>query len=99
MEKEKFDFKLDYYLDWVGEVEISKLKRDIEELEKLGATHIEVEHGVSYDCSYVDINAFQKRLETDEEFELRKKAVKEREEKIKQSELKQLETLRQKYNI
>ena len=35
MEKQEQDFKLNYSLEWTYGVEISQLKKDIEELEKL----------------------------------------------------------------
>ena len=99
MEKKERDFKLEYSLDWTGGVEISKLKSDIEVLEKLGATHVEIEHGISYDCSYVEIDAICRRVETDEEFEQRKKQVEARQEQKKQRELKQLQDLKSKYGL
>ena len=99
MEKEERDFKLEYQLDWTYGVEISKLKSDIEALEKLGATHVEIEHGINYDCSYVEIGAICRRIETDEEFEQRKKEVEARQEQNKQRELKQLQELKTKYGL
>ena len=98
MEKKERDFKIEYSLDWTyGGVEIAQLKKDIDELEKLGATHIDIEHGVSYDCSYVEIDAICRRIETDQEFEQRKKEVEARQEQNKQRELRQLEELKSKY--
>jgi len=97
MEKQEQDFKLNYSLDWTYGVEISQLKKDIEELEKLGATHVNIEHGISYDCSYVEIDAICRRIETDEEFEQRKKEIEARQEQNKQRQLKQLAELKSKY--
>jgi 2-methylisocitrate lyase-like PEP mutase family enzyme len=97
MEKQERDFKIEYLLDWTYGIEILHLKKDIEELEKLGATHIYIEHGVSYDFSYVEIDAICRRIETDEEFEQRKKEVEARQERNKQRELRQLEELKSKY--
>lgn len=97
MEKQEQDFKLNYSLEWTYGVEISQLKKDIEELEKLGATHVNIEHGISYDCSYVEIDAICRRIETDEEFEQRKKEVDARQEQYRQRELKQLADLKSKY--
>ena len=98
MEKKERDFKVEYSLDWAYDVSIEQLKKDIEELEKLGATHINIECGSSYD-SYVDIEAVCRRIETDEEFEQRKKEFEERKERLKQRELKQLAELRARYGI
>lgn len=99
MEKQERNFKLNYQLDWAYGVEISQLKKDIEELEKLGATHVEIESVTSYDSSYIEIDAYCKRIETDEEFNQRKKELDMRKEKMKQRELKQLEELISKYGI
>jgi hypothetical protein len=99
MEKQEQDFKLNYSLDWACGLEISQLKKDIEELEKLGATHVNIEHGVSYDCSYVEIDAICRRIETDEEFELRKKEFEAHQEQNRQRELKQLAQLKSKYGM
>lgn len=41
MEKEVRKFKVEYSLDWTYGVEIKKLR----------ATHVEIEHGISYDSS------------------------------------------------
>lgn len=41
MEKQIKRFEVNYLLDWKYSVEISKIKEDIEEL---GATHIEIEN-------------------------------------------------------
>lgn len=99
MEKQEQDFTINYSLDWIYGVEISQLKKDIEELEKLGATHVNIEPGISYDCSYVEIDAICRRIETDEEFEQRKKEVEARQEQRKQQELKQLADLKAKYGL
>lgn len=98
MEKIKKDIKLNYPLDWTYGVSIEKLKKDIEEIENLGATHVNIEHGISYDCSYVEIDVICRRIETDEEFEQRKKEVEARQEQYRQQELKQLIELKAKYD-
>lgn len=97
MEKQERNFKINYPLDWTYGVSIERLKKDIEEIEKLGATHVNIEHGIDYDCSYVEIDAICRRIETDEEFEQRKKEVEARWEKYRQQELKQLAELKAKY--
>lgn len=99
MEKQERDFKINYPLDWTYGVSIEQLKKDIEEIEKLGATHVNIEHGISYDCSYVDIDVICRRIETDEEFEQRKKEDEARQEQRRQRELKQLAELKAKYGL
>jgi hypothetical protein len=97
MEKEVRNFKIDYSLNWTYGVEIKKLREDLEALEKLGATHVEIEPGISYDCPYVEINAMCERIETDEEFKARIDEVNRRQEENKRRELEQLERLKLKY--
>lgn len=63
----------------------------------VGATHVNIEHVISYDCSYLEIDAVCRRIETDEEFEQRKKEVEARQEQNRQRELKQLADLKSKY--
>ena len=99
MEKEVRRFKIDYSLDWEYGLEIKKLKEDIEAIEKLGATHVGIESGVSYDCAYVTIEAMAERIETDEEFNARVAEINKRHEENKRRELKQLETLKSKYGM
>ena len=99
MEKQEQDFEINYSLDWAYGVSIEQLKKDIEELEKLGATHINIEPYISYDCAYVEIDAICRRIETDEEFEQRKKEAEARQEQHRQRELKQLAELKAKYDL
>ena len=99
MEKQEQDFEINYSLDWTDDVSIEQLKKDIEELEKLGATHVNIETAISYDCYYVEIGAICRRVETDEEFEQRKKEVEARQEQHRQRELKQLAELKAKYGL
>jgi len=99
MEKQEQEFKLNYTLDWTYGVSIEQLKKDIEELEKIGATHVNIEHGISYDCSYVEIDAICRRIETDEEFEQRKKEFETRQEQYRQRDLRQLADLKAKYGL
>jgi hypothetical protein len=99
MEKQEQDFKLNYSLDWTYGVKISQLKKDIEEIEKLGATHVNIEPDVSYDCPIAIIDAICRRIETDEEFELRKKEFEAHQEQNRQRELKQLAQLKSKYGM
>ena len=99
MEKEVRRFKIDYSLDWEYGLEIKKLKEDIEAIEKLGATHVKIEGGVSYDCPYVTIEAMAERIETDKEFNARVAEINRRHEENKRIELEQLEKLKSKYGM
>lgn len=86
-----------YYFDWIRNRSIEQIKKDIEELEKLGVTSIyfwtedvEVE---------VNINAYIERMETDEEYEERIIQESELKEREKRNDLAQLERLKKKYNL
>lgn len=91
------DFKIEYELDWEYSIEISKLKEDLDAIEKLGATHVEITAYVSYDCAYITMDALCKRVETDEECLKRTEDLDERKEQHKQRELEQLKKLKEKY--
>ena len=99
MEKQERDFEINYSLNWAYGVAIEQLKKDIKELEKLGANRVDIEPYISYDCPHIEINAICRRLETDEEFEQRKKEVEARQEQYRQRELKQLAELKAKYGL
>ena len=99
MEKLEQDFEINYSLDWAYDVSIEQLKKDIEELEKLGATHVNIEPFIFHDCPSIEINVICRRIETDEEFEQRKKEVEARQEQHRQRELKQLAELKAKYDL
>ena len=99
MEKQEQDFEINYSLNWAYGVSIEQLKKDIEELEKLGATHVDIEPYISYYCPYIKIYVICRRIETDEEFEQRKKEVEARQEQHRQRELKQLAELKAKYGL
>jgi len=96
-DKIKRNFNVDYYFDWTYDVTIEKIRKDLDELEKLGVTSIEIEAEECYGSYSVSIKAIANRLETNEEYLERKKKEKEYSDRIKQMELKQLETLQNKY--
>lgn len=67
MKKEIIEINIEEYLSWTYGVKISKIREDLDRLEKLGATDINIEYGEMWDTSYCDITAVEQRLETDEE--------------------------------
>lgn len=71
--KIQVDISLDYELDWLYEVEISKIKNDILNLEKLGATHISFDSFINNDSEYVMIEAICRRIEDDVEYKHQQK--------------------------
>lgn len=93
------EFVVDYPLDWEFSVEISKIRKDLDELEKLGATHVMIDSCLLYDGSCVTINAVSIRVETDEEFEIRKESERVRLEGIKEQELAYFNRIKEKYSI
>lgn len=99
MEKLIKTFEVVYPLEWQYGGSISQIKKDIEELEKLGVTHIDIDAEFEHYNAYVVIKALSQRLETDEECTLRiDKETKDREQ-IKQRDLEELERLKLKYNL
>jgi hypothetical protein len=97
MEKQVRRFKVDFDFNWTYGVEIKKLKEDLDMLEKLGVTEIEIEAEEIYGSTSVKIEAFINRIETDEECKARVDKENQRQEEIKRRELEQLEKLKSKY--
>lgn len=83
-------------LKWNFNVEISQIKKDIEVIEKLGATHIRFE---DYDggCD-TNIEALLIRLETTDEYNMRLEIEKKKTKIIEQRELELYNKLKAKYN-
>lgn len=89
---------IEYSLDWTYETAISKIRADLDAIEKLGATHVSIESQTEWGVHFVSIYAINERLETDAEFKQRVDLMKQREEEAKQRELQQLKLLKEKYN-
>ena len=90
---------VDFYLDWTYGVEISKIRKDLDALEAIGATRVDIGLDAGYGDPSISIEAFSERLETDEEFTLRMAQIAERDNLIKERELAELERLQAKYNL
>jgi len=98
-EKKIIRAPIEHPLHWAFGVEISKIRRDLDIIEKLGATHIIIDYGARHgDNAYYDIDAVCERLETDEECSERLAEIQRREDMRKESELSHLKKLRLKYN-
>ena len=93
------NFDIDYNLNWDYGIEISKIREDLDALEKLGATHVQIDSGISFDCPYVEIYAFSQRLETDKEYNDRIFEINRREEEQRRREIEQLERLKAKLGM
>ena len=97
MEKQFKDITVDFIFDWENGIKISKLREDLDELERLGADKIIIEAKDAWEVPYLEIEAVYRRLETDEEFQRRIAVLNNEQERIKARELKQLEELKNKY--
>jgi hypothetical protein len=99
MEKEVRQFEIDYQLDWTGCFEISQLRNDLDIIEKLGATHVNISARGDGDYSYMEVLAINEREETNEEFALRLEIKQKKEAEIQRRELAELQRIRLKYGI
>ena len=97
MKKQTRRFNVPFDFDWVYGVEIKKLRQDLDELEKLGATVIDIEAEEYYGSVSVTIEAYVDRLETDQECKDRVDEENRRQEDQKRRDLEQLEKLKAKY--
>ena len=99
VEKEVRRFKIDFDFNWTYGVEIKKLKEDLDTLEKMGVTGIEIETEENWGNVSITIEAYINRLETDDEYKTRIDTENKRQEEIKRRELEQLEKLKSKYGL
>ena len=99
MEKETVIFKIDYILDWKNDVEISKIKADIDAIEALGATHVRFQPYTNWERAQLLVTPILERPETDEEFAVRKRILDEGEDLVKQIEIQQYEKIKLKYGL
>lgn len=100
MEKQIIRVPVDYSLNWTYGVDIKTIREDLDAVEKLGATGIEIETESGYEgsCSTY-IVAIIERLETDEEFNARVEKYRIYEKETKLIELAHLQKLKEKYNL
>lgn len=96
-EKIERDFKVGFDFDWTYGVSVQKMKSDLEVLEKLGATQIDIESEDSYGSCSVVIKAMARRLETDEECNARIAEQNRRKETTERLERQQFEKLKAKF--
>ena len=89
-----------YSFDWGYSPSISKIREDIDEMEKRGITHINIELSrYCTDCYSISMRAEIHRLETDEEYEER---IMSENSKLKANEARELaeyERLKKKFGI
>lgn len=99
MKKKVKRFEVPFDFDWTYGVTIEKIRKDLDELEKLGVKKIDIIAEEIWGSPSITITAFIEREETDEEFEKRLNEEKQRQEEIKRRELQQLEQLKSKYGV
>ena len=99
MKKQITRFNVAFNFNWENGVRISKIREDLATLEKLGATHIEIDSDITYDCSYITISGYVDRLETTQEAKERIAKFETIQNIIKDRELEQLKLLKDKYNL
>jgi len=99
MKKKLRHFKVDYTLDWGYGVAISKIREDLDVIEKLGATHVDIDVGKAYGDSFLEIKVYSERMETDEECLEREEKQKKWQDEIKRHDLELLEELQKRYGI
>ena len=99
MEKTEVREDIGFNLNWTGEAKIAEMKQDLEALERIGATHIEIEAYDNYGSPSLSIQVFKYRMETDDEFAERALIIQRTKERTKQMELGQLEKLKAKYGL
>jgi hypothetical protein len=97
MEKHVKRFEVPFYFDWTYGVTIEKLRKDLDELERLGVKEIDIQAEENSGSASVTIEAFIEREETDEEFNERVNKENKKQQEIKRQELLLLEQLKLKY--
>jgi hypothetical protein len=90
-------FPVNYDLQWTYGVSIADIRRDLDIIEAMGATHVDIESYESYGSVTININVKAEREETDEEFRERLESEERNRKRREEQELAQLETLMAKY--
>jgi len=68
MEKQNKRFNVKYNFDWYHGVDLNKMRKDLDELEQIGVTHIGMGVNKYKGSTEFTIDAYTVRLETDTEF-------------------------------
>lgn len=93
----KLKFKIDYELDWSYSVEIQKIRKDLDALELLGATHVDIVPDLEYDCPVLSIQAYVEREETEDDIRERLALQEKQQALVEAKERQQLMMLKLKY--
>lgn len=97
MEKIEKKIHIAEVTDWEYGTEIETIRQDLDELQKMGATHIDIEALDYYGSPTLEINAYSQRLETDEEYNERLSELEARKRRAELREIEQLKALKAKY--
>jgi hypothetical protein len=88
-----------YHLGWGGdEVSIAQIRKDLDTIEALGATHIKFNIDSTWGSYSLEIEPIKEVLETDEEYQKRLDEISVEKERRRNVELQELERLKKKYN-
>jgi len=91
---------INYPIHWVHGVKISEIRKDLDEIEKLGATHVNIFDSYDENGNFtIETVAHQHRLETDDEYTARKEKEKIEKEHFIKKELELYEKLNAKYGV
>ena len=91
------NFTVPFNFNWSYGVSIDQIREDLDKLEKLGVTEIDIEAYDDYGDASIIISAISKREETNLEQQERLNIEKIRLDKQKKYELQQLKLLQDKY--
>lgn len=86
-----------YVLDWEDSVSVEQVRKDLDSIEKLGATHIIINPNSAHGYDTVEFIVVSERMETDEEFSERLKADEYLKTQFEKRERELLEQLKKKY--
>lgn len=93
MKKKLINEHIKFELNWTCGVSLEQIKKDVEELEKLGATQVDI----TLDYDTIKIDAYKERKETEKEFRERIRNEKEHAEYIEKLQRAEYEKLKSKF--
>ena len=97
MNKKEKKVEFNFPLRWEWGISIEEVRENLDAVEKLGATHIEIEKEEDFGSTSIYVKAYTIQLETDEEYAARMKMLNDMAEAKRLAELAQLEELKKKY--
>ena len=95
----KREFEIKWNAPFSSQESIDDMIEELKRVKEKGATHINIESYISYDCAYTEISAVCIREETEEEVAQREEEDRLRLEAKEKSELQMLTELINKYGL